>query len=221
MAAITGDSEAEPGSHAVAAVEEDITPAEQAFAVVTATAVSLAFGIATQFAIPEIDPNWWPLIWQALAIIVVAAVGYGWDPARRFLSRHIVFFERPVTPEFLYGLQVGALFLVSIQCTVILGYFTTYTGGTFHSPYSQSLIAMALLSPQIAKTKDTVVMMLLVVFSVFSVFGDWSGSQPDAAKDTPPWLYFTMPLIAALIALATPLFGKPRTAPLIWRTRIR
>ena len=196
---------------------DEITTAEQAFAVVIATALSLGTGIITQFFIPGVDPHWLPLLWQVLGIVGVVYVGFGWDATRRFLARHLTIFERQTPPLLLTRLQTAALFIASVQCVIILGYFTTFTGGTFHSPYSQSLIAMALLSPQIAKTKNTVVMMGLIVFAAFAAFGDWTGTSPTADLSIPAWLYFVMPFIAAIIALLNPLGGKPRQAPLVWK----
>ncbi|MFV0434095.1 MAG: hypothetical protein ACK5LO_08965 [Leucobacter sp.] len=196
---------------------DDITTGEQATAVVAATFFSLAFGLITQLFVLDVQRlNWWPLIWQSIAIIVVLGFGFGWPNLRRVLARHVELIPAATPAIWVDRLQRSALFISSLQCIVLLGYFATYTGGTLHSPYAQSLLAMALLSPQIARTKDVVLMTFIAVFIVFAVFGDWTGTASSAAQEIPSWLYFLTPFVAAVIALTTPLFGKPRQSPLVW-----
>lgn len=203
----------------VSPLEGDVTSDRsiQLGVVLGATTLSLLYDCASQTQVSGIgEIDWRPFWIQIAAVAVVTVVGYWPRGILRFIGIFVKN-RRRISEETADRMKVLALFVVSLQCTFLLGYITQYTGGTFYSPYVQSLLAMALLSPVIADSKETVLLMFFAVGIVFAIFGDWSGEGPPDELLIPTWIFAATPLAAMAIALLNPVFGEVRQTQLEWR----
>lgn len=200
----------------------EIKIGNQVVAVVSATMISLTVATTLQVFYQRIDPNWLSLSLQVLGILLVCMFTFGAPAGYRVLDDFLPLAEDgwlARCSRWLYGKTKLALFAVSFQCIILLGYFTTFTGGAIHSPYAQSLLAIALLSPQFAKTKDVVCLILGVVLLTVLVFGEF-GKAPDVVSEIPGVLYYAMSATSAIIAVVIAILLKPRQNPLVWRKEL-
>lgn len=197
---------------------DEIAVRDQAFAVAFATAVSISYAAVTQhYWIDWAGPIWSKsFTWQVVGIVFVAYLIFGLQTTIGLLGQLFEFRVPAMESPIFESIHKGGLFVLSVQSAVILGYFTRATGGSLVSPYSQSLLALALLSPQIAQAKETVLFMIFVVAIVFAAFADWTPTPTDSNHVIPAGLYFATLIVAVLIAMAFPLFGKSRRKPLYW-----
>lgn len=191
--------------------------AAQVVAIILATGLSLIYFILTRpyvEGLPKLD--WTPILVQSILGLIVAGMSFGLSPAVES-SKDFVNNTLSISPRAAQAASISGLFVVSAQCIFLLGYLTQETGGTFYSPYVQPLLAMALLSPVVAKTKDTVILVAVLVVCVYAFFGDWAGDGPPDGVTIPLWVYFFTPVVALVIGLLNPLLGRSREVPLMWR----
>lgn len=193
----------------------DLSAQAQASAVMIATSVSLVYAYVTQlYFIPTAtDPSrpFWALV-AITGILYVVMKSQGEAPE---LGK-IIGLDRPQqtpSPKRVSWVWTVQLFLFSGLCIAVLSWFTTYTGGSLRSPYSPALLALALLSPQVAKRARTVLAVSATVLIAFALAGQW-GSKAYQDIAVPDGLIYVTTVVTALTGLFTPVLVK-------WRAEVR
>lgn len=99
--------------------------------------------------------------------------------------------------------QILALFSILFAC-----WFTIYLGGPFQSAYSQVVLAMPLLAPNIARSHISIAAVYLATFvsALGFEFFATRATFSDVTTQSPEWYYVTTAgvlLVAAYVAIAT------------------
>ena len=215
---ISDSGAASPEDETSRTATDELQPPEQAIVIAVATLVAFAYGALTQvFWLHLYKVNWTPILILCVAAGFFLFVIVGHNAARTAALSLFPWLQRLWRKDSgrEWSFAVIALFMLSTLCAVLLGCFTLYTGGTFRSPYSQALLALALLSPQLAKSKETIVAMFFVVAIMYVVFG-LIGIAARTTVVIPDALVAWTTIITAAIALFYPVFGRATEVPSSW-----
>jgi hypothetical protein len=190
----------------------ELQPRGQATAIVGATTVSVIWGAWTHQMIPDKhiqvlpDDAWWGWICGFIGVLYLLFIATSADGVASWFRNDQAQDSRPsrfgiMLARIQHVVVVVVLIVITIGCVVILAGFTVPTGGTIHSPYRDSLMALALLSPFIARQWFTPIAVLAMVAVAYICFSEIVDSEVPVGVEVPVQVHALTTLVTAAVAI--------------------
>ena len=190
----------------------ELQPRDQATAIVGATTLSVIWGALTHQMFPDrriqVLPNdaWWGWMCVLVGVLYLVFMATSADAVASWFLNDRLLDSRPSRFSLLWAriqrvVVIIVLIMITAGCVVILAAFTVPTGGTIHSPYRDSLMALALLSPFIARQWFTPIAVLAMVALAYIGFSEIVDPEVPVGVEVPVQVHAFTTLVTAAVAI--------------------